>query len=101
MFAIQEVDARKWLTAANLVLAGVAVLPALLALPTMLGRPTAAVDIDAVGYAWLAALICFPIATLLGLAATAHWRRWPLRWLLQALAFTLPVFLLVVALLSK
>src|SRR5262245_12391282 len=98
MLVLLQVEARKWLIVANLLSAAGVVLPAVLAIPTLLSQPSAAIDIDAVGYAWLAALVCFPTACLLGLAATGHWRRWPLRWLLQALALALPVFLLIVVL---
>ena len=98
MLVLPHVDARRWLIGANLLLAAGVVLPAVLAIPTLLSQPSAAIDIDAVGYAWLAAVVCFPTASLLGLAATGHWRRWPLRWLLQMLALALPLLLLVIVL---
>ena len=58
-------------------------------------HPSPHTDIDSIGYAWLFAFACLPVAALFGLAATAHWRQWPLRWFLQGLAIALPMFLMV------
>ena len=100
MLAVRRADAHKWLAAANLIAAVVVAVPALLLLPT-LASPPGASDIDGVGYAWAAALLCLPTAALLGLAASAHWWRWPLRWVFQGLAVALPAVFAALFLLGK
>jgi len=66
--------------------ASLATLAGLRTLPTIFAGPSANIDIDAIGYAWLAVLPCVLTVGLLTLAAVAHSWHWPLRWLIQGLA---------------
>ena len=92
MISVRRFETHQWLATANVLLAAIILLRALASLPHALA-PAPTTDIDAVGYAWLAVIVCAPIALLFALAATAHWRHWPMRWIFQALAVALPVAL--------
>ena len=95
MLALRSIPKYKWLAAGNGLVALVVVIPAARAFFSMVA-PSPNSDIDAFGYALLAILVCVPVAGLFILAAAAHLGRWPLRWVLQAIAVVLPVCAIIV-----
>ena len=81
----------KGLFAANLIAATAAIIPpAYLAIDYV--RATSDRG-EILGYLIVLSLVCLPSAALLALTAAAHWRRWPLRWVLQSLAVALATVL--------
>ena len=81
----------KGLFAANLIAAAAAIIPpAYLAIDYV--RATSDRG-EILGYLIVLSLVCLPSAALLALAAAAHWRRWPLRWVRQGLAVALATVL--------
>ena len=85
--------ATRWLATLNAIAAPAVV--ALLAI-ALRGYLTFTSDMDAQGYKLLTWRVCLPTAAaLFGLTATAHWWRWPVRWLLQGLAIAFPIVIVI------
>ena len=89
MLVLRSIEKARWLAGGNLLIAaGLVTLTGLRTFPTLFAGPSANVDIDAIGYAWLAVLPCFLAVGLLTLSAAAHSGHWPFRWVFEGLAMT-------------